>query len=162
MFGQLVPMVSVRKATFPQDETEVLSIWREFVASPSVDLGFQGYEDEFANLPGKYGAPTGCLLLGTVVGSVQGCVGFRRVNTEICEMKRLYVRPSARGHGLGRRLVEDLIAEARNAGYGEIRLDVLAEFEAARKLYTDMGFEPAEPVSHNPLADTTFLGLRIP
>ena len=91
-------MFEIRHAQFPQDERAVLSIWREFVASPSVSLDFQGYEEEFANLPGKYGAPGGCLLLAFMDRTLVGCVGFRNVDRAICEMKRLYVRPAARGH----------------------------------------------------------------
>jgi GNAT superfamily N-acetyltransferase len=76
-------------------------------------------------------------------------------------MKRLYVRPAARGKYLGRALVERLIAEARAAGYREMRLDVQAKFLSARKLYADLGFGPADPVSFNPVEGASFLGLRL-
>ena len=87
-------------------------------------------------------------------------MAFRKVNDTVCEMKRLYVRPSARGEGLGRQLVEHLITEAKQAGYDEMRLDVLGEFARARQLYADLGFKPADPVSFNPIAGTAFPGLE--
>lgn len=139
----------------------MLEIWREFVASPSVSLDFQGNEAEFASLPGKYGPPGGRILLADRDGQIVGCIALRKVEEAICEMKRLYVRPVARGLGLGTLLVDRLIDEAREAGYDEMRLDVLEEFKQARKLYAAFGFVPAEPVSFNPLPGTQFLGLKL-
>ncbi len=124
-------MISVRHARFPDDSAALLEIWREYVASPSVSLVYQEYEAEFADLPGKYARPGGRLLVAEEAGSLVGCVAFRKVSDAICEMKRLYVRPRARGLGLGLRLVERLVSEARQAGYGEMRLDVLAELGQA-------------------------------
>jgi ribosomal protein S18 acetylase RimI-like enzyme len=154
-------MADIRPARFPADHAAVLEIFTEFVLSPSVSLEHQGYAEEFANLPGKYAPPQGRLLLATEGERVQGCVALRKVDDSICEMKRLYVRPEARGMALGRRLAEAIVAEARGAGYAEMRLDVLAEFEAAREIYRSMGFVPAEAVSYNPLPGTAFLGLDL-
>jgi ribosomal protein S18 acetylase RimI-like enzyme len=154
-------MADIRHARFPADHEAVLAIFTEFVQSPSVSLEHQGYAEEFANLPGKYAPPEGRLLLATVGPRVLGCVALRKVDARICEMKRLYVRPEGRGSGLGRRLAEAVVAEARAAGYAEIRLDVLAEFVAAREIYRAMGFVPAKAVSYNPLPGTTFLGLNL-
>lgn len=133
-------------------------IWREYVASPSVSLAFQDYEREFADLPGPYAAPQGCLLLATVGAAIVGCAALRRVDAQVCEMKRVYVRPTARGAQLGRRLVERLLDEARAAGYARICLDVLPEFVAAQRLYAALGFRPAPAVSFNPVPGTQFLG----
>jgi len=154
-------MAEIRHARFPADHAAVLAIFTEFVNSPSVSLEHQGYAEEFANLPGKYAPPGGRLLLGVDGERVLGCVALRRVDNRICEMKRLYVRPAARGMALGRRLAEAIVSEARAAGYAELRLDVLAEFEAARGIYRAMGFTAAEPVSYNPLPGTAFLGLDL-
>jgi putative acetyltransferase len=154
-------MTLIRHASFPGDSAAVLDIWREFIASPSVGLEYQHYEAEFADLPGKYAPPDGRLLLAEGSGSIEGCIALRKVNDTICEMKRLYVRPSARGHGLGLQLVQRLIDEAEQAGYAEIRLDVLEEFKQAQRLYKAVGFVPADPVSFNPLPGTLFLGLML-
>ena len=154
-------MVEIRPARFPADRAAVLAIFTEYVHSPSVSLDFQGYEEEFADLPGKYAPPEGRLLLAAEGERVIGCVALRKVEDGVCEMKRLYVRPEARGMALGRRLAEAIVEEARSAGYAEMRLDVLPEFEAARRVYRSMGFVPADAVSHNPVPGTAFLGLDL-
>jgi GNAT superfamily N-acetyltransferase len=94
-------------------------------------------------------------------GVIEGCVAMRQVSAAICEMKRLYVRPAARGKRFGRELAERLIAEARAAGYREMRLDVQAKFVSARELYADLGFVPAEPISFNPVEGASFIGLHL-
>lgn len=155
-------MTRIRDARFPRDAAEVLEIWREYVASVGVSLAFQRLDAEFADLPGSYARPHGRLLVAERDdGGIAGCVALRRVDAAVCEMKRLYVRPGARGGRLGARLVERAIGEARQAGYAEMRLDVLAEFEAARRLYASFGFVPADPVAFNPVPGATFLGLRL-
>lgn len=154
-------MLIIRQALFPTERDDVISIFREYVSSPTVSLGFQEYEAEFAGLPGKYAAPEGYLLLAREGDTVLGCAALRRVDESTCEMKRVYVRPAARGRNLGRLLVEAILNEAKLAGYSRICLDVLPEFTAAQKLYESMGFEPAEPVSFNPVLGTKFLALAL-
>ncbi|MFC6925602.1 GNAT family N-acetyltransferase [Novosphingobium lubricantis] len=109
-------MVVIRHAIFPRDTASVLGIWREFIANSPVNLDYQNNDAEFANLPGKYAAPKGCVLLADREGEIEGCVAMRQVTHEICEMKRLYVRPQAQGRHLGRALAERLIEEARTVG----------------------------------------------
>ena len=154
-------MLIIRQALFPTERDDVISIFREYVSSPTVSLGFQEYEAEFAGLPGKYAAPEGYLLLAREGDTVLGCAALRRVDESTCEMKRVYVRPAARGRNLGRLLVEAILNEAKLANYSRICLDVLPEFTAAQKLYESMGFEPAEPVSFNPVLGTKFLALAL-
>lgn len=154
-------MLTIRQALFPAEKDEVISIFREYVSSPTVSLDFQEYETEFAELPGKYAAPEGRLLLARDADTVLGCAALRRVDASTCEMKRVYVRPAARGKKLGRQLVEALLSEAGLAGYSRICLDVLPEFIVARKLYESLGFTPAQPVSRNPVPGTSFLALAL-
>lgn len=154
-------MLTIRQARFPDEHDDVISIFREYVKSPTVSLDFQDYETEFAGLPGKYAAPEGRLFLARQGDAVLGCAALRRIDASTCEMKRVYVRPSARGQQLGRKLVEQLIAEARQAGYRRICLDVLPEFVAAQKLYESLGFSVAEPVSFNPVPGTQYLALAL-
>lgn len=154
-------MATIRRAIFPDDSASVLSIWREFIATSPVNLDYQGNDAEFVDLPGKYAPPFACVLLAERDGEVLGCVAFRKVSDEICEMKRMYVRPHARGSHLGRKLVEQLIAEARTAGYREMRLDVMEKSLSARRLYESFGFVSAAPVSFNPVRDASFLGLEL-
>lgn len=154
-------MLIIRQALFPTEREDVISIFREYVSSPTVNLGFQEYEAEFAGLPGKYEAPQGRLLLAREGDTVLGCAALRSVDESTCEMKRVYVRPAARGRNLGRLLVEAILSEAKLAGYSRICLDVLPEFTAAQALYESMGFEHAEPVSFNPVPGTKFLALAL-
>lgn len=154
-------MFRIRAACFPADLGEVGTIFREYVASPSVSLDFQDYESEFAGLPGKYAEPDGRIMLAWQHHAVVGCAALRRVDGASCELKRVYVRPSARGLGIGRQLVERMIREARRERYARMCLDVLPEFVAAQRLYDSLGFRPAPAVSDNPVPGTRFLALNL-
>lgn len=154
-------MIALHLATFPVDRDAVVAIFREYVRSPQADLGFQDYEAEFAALPGKYAAPDGQVLLAWREGQAVGCAALRRVDAQTCELKRVYVRPAARGLRAGRQLVERMLRKARQAGYTRMCLDVLPEFQAARVLYASLGFVDAAPVSHNPVPGTRFLALEL-
>lgn len=154
-------MHDIRYAQFPTDLEAVVDIFREYVNSPTVDLGFQDYEQEFAALPGAYAPPDGCLLLAWQSDAVLGCAALRRVDAHTAEMKRVYLRPAARGTGLGRQLVQAVLTEARRLGYQRVCLDVLPEFTAAQALYRSLGFVPAAPVSFNPVPGTQFLALTL-
>lgn len=151
----------IGRAVFPDDLDDVIAIFREYVASPTADLGFQDYDSEFAALPGKYAEPGGRILLARHAGAVVGCAALRPLDSASCELKRVYVRPAARGRSLGRDLVEYMIREAREAGYATMHLDVLPEFAAARQLYQSLGFVPAKAVSYNPVPGTLFLALDL-
>ncbi|QKG70637.1 GNAT family N-acetyltransferase [Erythrobacter mangrovi] len=152
-------MISI--ARYPDDNAAVLEIWREYIGRTQTNLDFQNNDAEFARFPAGYELPDGCVLLARVGGAVSGCIAMRRHDETICEMKRLYVRSSARGLGLGGKLVSALIGQAHEAGYREMRLDVLEEFEHARALYERFGFEPAEPITNNPVPRTSFMGLQL-
>src|SRR5690554_220114 len=106
-------MLIIRQALFPIERDDVVSIFREYVNSPTVNLGFQEYEAEFAGLPGNYAPPEGRLLLAREGDTVLGCAALRRVDESTCEMKRVYVRPAARGRNIGRLLVETILQEAK-------------------------------------------------
>jgi putative acetyltransferase len=154
-------MFSIRSANFSQDNARVLAIFREYIASAPVSLEYQQNEQEFVALDGKYSLPNGVVLLIWKDNEIVGCGAFRRVDTEICEMKRVYIRPSERGHQLGEKLVNKLMEIAKENGYQRMCLDVLADFETARRLYVRLGFEPCDPVSYNPIPGTHFLGRNL-
>lgn len=154
-------MTTIHRARFPADIHQVTSIFREYVSSPTVSLDFRDYEREFANLPGMYAEPDGRVLLAWQRGAVVGCAALRRVSGSNCELKRVYVRPSARGNNIGRSLVEQMISEARGERYATMCLDVLPEFLAAQRLYESLGFLTADAVSYNPVPGTKFLALSL-
>ena len=140
---------------------EVRALLRAYADSLPFELDFQDFDRELADLPGAYAPPHGALLVARIGGEVSGCVALRPLTQEICELKRLFVQPTARGAGLGRRLMAAVVEEARRLGYGRMRLDTTPGMETAQKLYEDLGFEETAPYTHNPVAGTRFLELQL-
>jgi putative acetyltransferase len=165
----------------PQELDATRVIFRDYAASLGVDLGFQNFDDELANLPGEYAEPRGTLLLALVntadtavpvnaqplqrahggLAHVAGCCALRPLDSadypNAAEMKRLYVRPEFRGVGLGRQLAEAILDAARSAGYACVLLDTLDDMESARALYEDLGFVEVPPYYHNPIPGSHYL-----
>jgi ribosomal protein S18 acetylase RimI-like enzyme len=141
----------------PEDVAAARSLFEEYAASLDVDLAFQGFAEELAALPGGYVPPTGALLLADLDGVPAGCAAVRALEAEVCELKRLYVRPAARGHALGRALTDAALARARELGYRRVRLDTLPSMTAAYALYLELGFREIEPYRFNPVPGTRFL-----
>ena len=126
-----------------------------------VDLCFQGFEQELASLPGAYAPPRGRLLLALDEGEAVGCVALRPLGDDVCEMKRLYLRPTHRGDGRGRMLAERIMDEARALGYRTMRLDTLPMMKDAIALYERLGFRPIDPYYANPVPGALFLERRV-
>ena len=143
------------------DPEEVRALFREYQAELGVDLCFQGFDRELAELPGDYGPPDGSLLVASVDGELAGCVGLRRLGDHVCEMKRLYVRPAFRRRRVGRALAEAVIATARERGYGRMRLDTLPSMTEASALYRSLGFREIAPYYRNPVPGARFLELEL-
>lgn len=156
-----MPPVVLSLATSPEDVREVRALFEEYAASLGFSLCFQGFDRELAELPGAYAPPGGRLLLARVDGAPAGCVGLRRIGEGICEMKRLFVRPAHLGTGLGRRLAEAVIDEARRAGYATMKLDTLPSMKAAIGLYESLGFRDTSPYTTNPVAGARFMELPL-
>src|SRR5882724_13239953 len=145
--------MTIRHAEGAADIDTIRRLFHEYLEWLGVDLSFQNFEEEVAGLPGDYAPPSGRLL----IADAAGCIALRRLDDEICEMKRLFVRPEFRGSGLGRRLALAILDGARAAGYRRIRLDTLPQMGAAHQLYESLGFSEIGPYRHNPIAGTRFL-----
>ncbi|MDQ2870754.1 MAG: GNAT family N-acetyltransferase [Acidobacteriota bacterium] len=154
-------MIEIVDGSGPREIAEVRALLLEYQASLDVDLGFQGFAREVAELPGGYAPPSGRLLLARVDGLAGGCIALQAISGEVCEMKRLYVRPACRGSGLGRLLVARLIGDARSIGYRRICLDTLPSMTRAAAMYEALGFEEIPPYRHNPVPGTRFLALSL-
>ncbi len=135
-------------------------LFREYADWLGIDLSFQGFDDEVASLPGKYAPPTGELMLAcSLDGDALGCVAVRPLaGAAVCEMKRLYVRPAARGRGIGVALVTAIIQSAQELGYAQMKLDTLPSMTDALALYRRFGFSEIPPYYHNPVPGTVYLG----
>ena len=156
-----MPLIALITPENAHDLDEVRAIFREYAEGLGVDLCFQNFEQELAQLPGDYAPPRGALFLARVDGELAGCCAQRPLEgadyPNACEMKRLYVRKAFRGFGLGRTLAEAALDAARRAGYDSVLLDTLDDMEAARALYEDLGFESIPPYYHNPIPGAHYL-----
>lgn len=143
------------------DLERVRELFEEYAGSLGIDLGFQGFAAELAALPGDYVPPRGCLLLATWDGEAGGCVALRPLDDVTAEMKRLYVRPHVRGHGIARLLVDEVVAVARSCRYARMRLDTLPWMTAAIRLYESVGFRRIAPYRENPVEGAVFMELSL-
>ncbi|MCP4284346.1 MAG: carbonate dehydratase [Gammaproteobacteria bacterium] len=153
--------LQILDASHTEELEHVRHFFRTYAAWLGVDLCFQNFEDEMASLPGAYSAPTGRLFFAELDGKPAGCVGVRQFSDSVCEMKRLYVDPSARGHGIGRDLALTAIMTAKALGYKRIMLDTLPAMRIAVKLYRELGFQEAPAYYATPIEGTIFLTLDL-
>ncbi len=137
-------------------------LFLEYAESLGFSLCFQNFDKELAGLPGDYAPPEGRLLLAEYPGQLAGCVALHKLETGICEMKRLYLRPQFRGKGLGRRLAESIIAEARQIGYERMRLDTVEPImKDAVGMYRKLGFKEIATYRLNPIAGAMYMELEL-
>lgn len=141
---------------------EVRELLREYQGALGVDLCFQDFEREVTELPGDYAQPRGTFLLAALRGETVGCAALRPLSDESCEMKRLYVRPAARGTGLGRALALRIVDEATRRGYRSIRLDTMPLMTNAIALYRALGFREIPAYRHNPVPGALYFELTLP
>lgn len=168
--------IQIEPAQFPEDADSILSLFSGYAASLGIDLTFQSFQEELDSLPGKYApsqggslliarADTGANNMNGLVDSISsrfpfalGCVALRRSSDDWCEMKRLYVLKETRGERLGEKLVEAILAQAKDLGYRGMRLDTLPEMTVAQRLYRKYGFVDIPPYYDTPIQRTVFMG----
>ena len=170
------PSASLRVAARPGDIELARGLFVEYAHWLKVDLCFQGFERELATLPGAYAPPFGRLLLAGSAGQAFGCIALRPIAAAqgsaetaarrpapgaVGEIKRLYVQPSHRAGGWGRRLAETLLADARAIGYRELKLDTLDWMADARRLYGKLGFRECDRYYDNPLPGVVYMSLEL-
>ena len=145
-----------------EEVDDARTLFQEYASSLGINLCFQNFEKELAELPGDYAPPTGRLYLAVTNDGVAGCIALRKLGEGLCEMKRLYVRPAFRGTGLGRKLSERIIADARAIGYASMRLDTLpGKMDQAIVLYRSLGFKSIPSYYDNPYDDVAFMELEL-
>jgi len=155
-------LMEIIQAHSANDISHARELFKEYEAWLEVDLCFQSFEKELAELPGKYAPPDGRLLLAIDNGKVAGCAAVRKIDDGICEIKRLFVRDESRGRGLGRKLAEAIIREARQIGYERMRLDTLPpKMNGAIALYRSLGFKEIAPYYDNPVPGAKVMELDL-
>jgi putative acetyltransferase len=155
-------LTEIIRAQSPEDIEHARTLFREYAAWLEIDLCFQNFEKELAELPGEYAPPNGRLFLASKDTGIAGCVALRKIGEGTCEIKRLFVRPEFRGQGLGRKLAEAMIREAKQLGYERMRLDTLPpKMNDAIALYRSLGFVEIEPYYDNPIQGAKFMELSL-
>jgi putative acetyltransferase len=160
--------VQIRPST-PSDLPEIRAMLREYIEWIGLDLSFQDIDEELAGLPGDYAPPRGALFVAQDRDRLVAMIGLRRLGSCVAEaydaqageMKRLFVRPEARGKGLAKQLIARVLDEATRLQYNEIRLDTLPMMGDAQTLYVALGFRDIAPYYETPIAGTRFMSLRL-
>lgn len=153
--------VTIVEAATESDFATGRTLFEEYAASVGVDLCFQNFAAELENLTVMYAPPEGALMIAAIDSEAAGCVGVRKFSEDVCEMKRLYVRPAFRGRHLGRRLAQAVVARGRQLHYNTMVLDTLASMQAALELYRSMGFQLSPAYYPNPLPGVRYLALDL-
>lgn len=157
-------MLSIIQAQSSDHMAATRELMLEYAHWLDFNLCFQGFDEELQTLPGKYAPPSGRLLLAYWNGELAGMGALRPLSDhQVCEMKRLYVRPAFRGHSLGRALAEQLVVDAVAIGYKMMRLDTIpGKMEQAIALYRELGFRETAPYYGTPVGSTLFMELILP
>jgi ribosomal protein S18 acetylase RimI-like enzyme len=144
-----------------QSVKDAKQLFTEYAKSLNFSLCFQGFDKELAELPGEYAPPSGRLLLALYDGTLAGCVALRKIDSDVCEMKRLYLRPEFRGKGIGRKIANEIIKMAEEIGYAKMRLDTIPTMKEAISLYRLLGFVEIGPYRENPVPGAIFMEIEL-
>ena len=155
------PPPTIIQAATSEEISHARELFREYGATPDFCVCFKGFEEEIQSLPGIYAPPDGRLLLAYLDGAAAGCIGFRKMEPGICEIRRLYVQPQFRGQRLGRRLAEEILVQAHTAGYKKACLGTLPVMKEAIALYQSLGFVRVTPYKENALEGALYMELAL-
>lgn len=158
---QVESKTEIVAATNAEQFEQARRLFREYADSLDVDLCFQHFDEELANLKTIYSPLDGFLLLAFYEKEIAGCVGVRKLEANVCEMKRLFVKPQFQGFGIGKNLVAAIIEKARELDYERMRLDTLPVMQKAQKLYASLGFKQITAYRFNPDPNTVFMELDL-
>ncbi|HEY6768131.1 MAG TPA: GNAT family N-acetyltransferase [Candidatus Sulfotelmatobacter sp.] len=157
-----IKVLTFAQAESPAQIAQVRELFLEYAESLGFSLCFQNFEEELAGLPGGYAPPGGRLLLAECEGETVGCVALHRLSDDVCEMKRLYLRPQYRGRGFGRAIANRIVEDARGIGYRRLRLDTVEPvMRDAVAMYRKLGFKEIEPYCPNPMAGAMFMEVEL-
>jgi putative acetyltransferase len=156
-------MLNIFQAKTAEHISTARELMLEYATALEFNLCFQGFDEEMRTLPGKYSPPSGRLLLALWDERPAGVIALRALaEAGLCEMKRLYVRPEFRGHGIGRILAERVISEAAEIGYSRMRLDTVpGNMDRAIAMYRELGFRETVPYYDSPVGQTLFMELDL-
>ena len=156
-------MLNIFQAETAEHISTARELMLEYATALEFNLCFQGFDEEMRTLPGKYSPPSGRLLLALWDERPAGVIALRALaEAGLCEMKRLYVRPEFRGHGIGRVLAERVIGEAAEIGYARMRLDTVpGNMDRAIAMYRELGFRETVPYYDSPVGQTLFMELDL-
>ena len=159
LFGECLMETKIVHAY--DDIENIRKLFIEYSTWINSDLNFQDFDNELMNLPYKYTPPDGRLYIAYANNTTAGCIALKRYDLKRCEMKRLFVKPEFRELGIGKELVNRIIADAIDIGYEYMILDTLRTFSQALSIYTKLGFEEIEPYYDNPWDDVIYLSLNL-
>ena len=136
----------------------IRDLFREYENELNEDICFQSFDKELEDPLKKYGPPSGDLILAYWEDAIAGCIALTRIKESgVCEMKRLFVKPSFRKNKIGKLLVEELLSSAKEKNYEKMRLDTFLKLQAAVHLYKQFGFENISAYYNNPLPGVVFM-----
>lgn len=154
-------MLEIVRVLDGEDLSHIRELFLAYAEWIGIDLSFQNFNEELANLPGDYAPPAGCLLLAFYDDKPAGCVAARKLDGDICEMKRLYVLPEFQGLSIGKSLAREIIAEAKGLRYAKMRLDTMPKMASAQSLYHSLDFKEIAPYRFNPEPGAVFMELDL-
>ncbi|MEO8412845.1 MAG: GNAT family N-acetyltransferase [Ginsengibacter sp.] len=153
--------IEFKIATTSLEFGDAKNLFQLYAASLEIDLSFQNFSDELETIDKQYNKPTGALLLAYINETAVACAGIRQLDVETAELKRMYVQPAYRQHRLGRKLLERIVAIARERHYKRIRLDTLPTMTRAQNLYRSFGFYEVPSYRFNPVSGAVFMEKKL-